>query len=150
MQPSCWERSLKCQCCMSLENFYLNATAMHKTAAAHWLVCSNPYFAQSFLTAGLIGAVILLCRFHPASILSWKMFKKRWWMQFFSERVFYCSPDTPNIGIKFVGWNNINISTGLKTKLISYLCVFFMTRFYFFKWSLWVVGRQCSFYFWFC
>lgn len=63
---------------MSLENFYLNATAMHKTAAAYWLVCSDPFFAQSVLTAGLTGAVILLCRFCPASVLSRKMFKKRW------------------------------------------------------------------------
>lgn len=63
---------------MSLDSPYLNATAMRKTSAAHCLVCSDPSFAQSFLTASLIGAVILLCRFCPASISPWKMFQKRW------------------------------------------------------------------------
>lgn len=75
MQPSHWERSLKCQCCTSSEHSYLNALAKHKTSAARWLVCSDSSSAPAFLSASLIGAVTLLCKFFPASILPQKMFQ---------------------------------------------------------------------------
>lgn len=60
---------------MSSEHSYLNATAQHKTSAARWLVCSEPSSAPAFLTASLIGAVTLLYKFFPASILPQKMFQ---------------------------------------------------------------------------
>lgn len=152
MQPSCWERNLKCQCYVSSDRSYLNATAMHKTAAAHWLVCPDPSFAQSFLTASLIGAVILLCRSCPASILPWKMFQKRWWMQFFSETVFCCSHDALKIWSKVCRLKQCQYIHWSKKHTFFLPCpVFFITRLLFFlNEACGVVVRQCSFCFWFC